>query len=143
MKTYMPGKDAQERKWYVIDAEGKTFGRLASRVAHILKGKHKPTYTPHADMGDFVIVTNIDKVVFTGKKLEDKIYYHYTGYPGGLRETTYGELMEKKPVFAFENAVKGMLPKNSLGRQMIKKLKVYVGPEHNHAAQQPEKLEVL
>ena len=142
MKTYMPGKDAQERKWYVIDAEGKTFGRLASRVAHILKGKHKPTYTPHADMGDYVIVVNADKLVFTGNKLDQKVYYRHTGHPGGLKETTYRTLMETRPEFALEHAIKGMLPKNSLGRQMIKKLKVYAGPNHNHEAQQPETLEV-
>ena len=142
MKTYMPGKDAQDRKWYVIDAEGKTFGRLASRVAYILKGKHKPTYTPHADMGDYVIVVNADKLVFTGNKLDQKVYYRHTGYPGGLKETTYRTLMETRPEFALEHAVKGMLPKNSLGRQMIKKLKVYAGPNHNHEAQQPETLEV-
>ncbi len=142
MKTYMPGKQAEPRKWYVIDAEGKTFGRLASRVAAILRGKHKPTFTPHADMGDFVIVINAEKLVFTGHKLDQKKYYHHTGYPGGLREVTYRSLMEKRPVFALEQAVKGMLPKNSLGRQMFKKLKVYAGPEHNHQAQQPEALEV-
>ena len=142
MKTYMPGKDAQDRKWYVVDAEGKTFGRLASRVAHILRGKHKPEFTPHADMGDYVIVVNADKLVFTGNKLDQKVYYRHTGYPGGLKETTYRTLMETRPEFALEHAVKGMLPKNSLGRQMIKKLKVYAGPNHNHEAQQPETLEV-
>ena len=141
MKTYMPGEDALVRKWYVIDAEGKTFG-LASRVASILRGKHKPEFTPHADMGDYVIVVNADKLVFTGNKLDQKVYYHHTGYPGGLKETTYRALMETRPEFALEHAIKGMLPKNSLGRQMIKKLKVYAGPNHNHEAQQPETLEV-
>ncbi|MFR8079088.1 MAG: 50S ribosomal protein L13 [Christensenellales bacterium] len=142
MKTYMPGEDVLVRKWYVVDAEGKTFGRLASRVAHILRGKHKPEFTPHADMGDYVIVVNADKLVFTGNKLDQKVYYRHTGYPGGLKETTYRTLMETRPEFALEHAVKGMLPKNSLGRQMIKKLKVYAGPNHNHEAQQPETLEV-
>ena len=142
MKTYMPGEDALVHKWYVVDAEGKTFGRLASRVAHILRGKHKPEFTPHADMGDYVIVVNADKLVFTGNKLDQKVYYRHTGYPGGLKETTYRTLMETRPEFALEHAVKGMLPKNSLGRQMIKKLKVYAGPNHNHEAQQPETLEV-
>ena len=142
MKTYMTGEDALVRKWYVIDAEGKTFGRLASRVASILRGKHKPEFTPHADMGDYVIVVNADKLVFTGNKLDQKVYYHHTGYPGGLKETTYRALMETRPEFALEHAIKGMLPKNSLGRQMIKKLKVYAGPNHNHEAQQPETLEV-
>ena len=142
MKTDMPGEDALVRKWYVIDAEGKTFGRLASRVASILRGKHKPEFTPHADMGDYVIVVNADKLVFTGNKLDQKVYYHHTGYPGGLKETTYRALMETRPEFALEHAIKGMLPKNSLGRQMIKKLKGYAGPNHNHEAQQPETLEV-
>lgn len=116
--------------------------RLASRVAHILRGKHKPEFTPHADMGDYVIVVNADKLVFTGNKLDQKVYYRHTGHPGGLKETTYRTLMETRPEFAADAAVKGMLPKNSLGRQMIKKLKVYAGPNHNHEAQQPETLEV-
>ena len=142
MKSYMPSGNTASGKWSVIDAQGKTFGRLASRVAYILKGTHKPTYTPHADMGDHVIVVNIDKVIFTGNKLDQKIYYHYTGHPGGLKETTYRDLMQKKPALAFERAVKGMLPKNALGRSMIKKLKVYAGPEHKHSAQTPEPLEI-
>lgn len=142
MKTYMPGEDTLVRKWYVVDAEGKTFGRLASRVATILRGKHKPEFTPHADMGDYVVVVNADKLVFTGNKLDQKVYYRHTGHPGGLKETTYRTLMETRPEFALEHAIKGMLPKNSLGRQMIKKLKVYAGPNHNHQAQQPETLEV-
>ena len=142
MKTYMANPQTVERKWYVIDAEGVTFGRLASRVASILRGKHKPTFTPHVDTGDYVIVTNIDKAVFTGNKLDAKIYYRHTGYPGGLKEVKYRDLMANKPAFAFEKAVRGMLPKNSLGRSMIKKLKVYAGPEHGHEAQKPEKLEV-
>ncbi len=142
MKTFMANAKNVERKWYVIDAEGKVFGRLASQVAHILKGKHKPTYTPHVDTGDYVIVTNIDKVVLTGNKLDGKVYYRHTGYPGGLKEVKYRDLLKKKPEFAFEKAVKGMLPKNSLGRKMIKKLKVYSGPEHKNQAQKPEKLEI-
>ena len=141
MKTYMPsGKP--DGKWYVVDAEGQVFGRLASRVAGILRGKHKPEFTPHAVMGDHVIVVNIDKVVFTGKKLDQKTYRYHTGYPGGLKETKYRELMQKKPEFAFERAVKGMLPKNSIGRAMFKNLKVYAGPDHKHAAQTPEPMEV-
>ncbi|MBQ9989277.1 MAG: 50S ribosomal protein L13 [Clostridia bacterium] len=142
MKTYMPGQEDAARKWYIVDAEGQTFGRLASRVASVLKGKHKPTVTPHADMGDFVIVVNIDKAVFTGRKLDQKIYYRHTGYPGGLKEVKYRDLMANKPELAFEMAVKGMLPKNSLGTKMLRKLKVYAGPEHKHSAQQPEPLTV-
>jgi large subunit ribosomal protein L13 len=139
MNTYMPaGK--QEAKWYVVDAEGQTFGRLASRVAAILRGKHKPDFTPHVSMGDHVIVVNIEKVVFTGKKLDQKTYTHHTGYPGGLKQTLYRDLMQKRPEFAFELAVKGMLPKNSLGREMFRKLKVYSGPEHKQSAQMPEPL---
>ena len=142
MKTYMAKAEGLVRKWYVIDAEGQTFGRLASRVAYILKGKHKPIYTPHVDTGDHVIVVNIDKVVFTGKKLDKKMYYHHTSYPGGLKIVSYRQLMDKKPCFAFEKAVKGMLPKNSLGRKMFMKLKVYEGPTHNHEAQMPEQLSI-
>ena len=140
MKTFMAKAETINRKWYVIDAEGQTFGRLASRVASILKGKHKPEYTPHVDCGDHVIIINIEKAVFTGNKLDQKKYYRHSGYPGGLKEITYRELMEKKPCFAFEKAVKGMLPKNSLGRQMFKKLKVYEGTNHKHQAQMPEVL---
>jgi len=142
MKTYMAKAEGLARKWYVIDAEGQTFGRLASRVAHILKGKHKPIYTPHVDTGDHVIVVNIEKAVFTGKKLDKKMYYRHTGHPGGLKIVSYRQLMEKRPCFAFEKAVKGMLPKNSLGRKMFKKLKVYEGPTHNHEAQKPEPLSI-
>jgi len=139
MKTYMPSGNAAG-KWYVLDATGQTFGRLASRVAYILRGKHKPDFTPHMSMGDHVIVVNIDKVVFTGRKLDQKTYRKHSGYPGGLKETSYRDLMQKKPAFAFEIAVKGMLPKNSLGHDMFKKLKVYTGPEHRHSAQMPEPL---
>ncbi len=131
-----------ERKWYVVDAEGLTLGRMATQVATILRGKHKPCYTPHVDTGDFVIIINADKVVLTGKKLDQKIYYRHSGYPGGLKATKYRHLMEKKPAFVVEKAVRGMLPKNTLGRQMYRKLKVYAGSEHPHQAQKPEKLEI-
>ena len=131
-----------ERKWYVIDAEGRNLGRMASEVASILRGKKKPTFTPHVDCGDYVIVINAEKVAVTGKKRHDKIYKRHTGYPGGLRECTFEELMEKHPTEAVRHAVKGMMPKGKLGRQMFKKLKVYAGPEHNHAAQKPEALEI-
>ncbi len=127
-----------ERKWYVIDAEGKNLGRMSSEIAAILRGKKKPTYTPHVDCGDYVIVINADKVVVTGKKRQNKIYKRHTGYPGGLREMTFQEMMEKHPTEAVRHAVKGMMPKGRLGRQMFKKLKVYAGPEHEHQAQKPE-----
>lgn len=142
MKTYMPSGKNIERKWYVVDAEGQTLGRLASEVAAVLRGKHKPTFTPFMDMGDYVIVINADKVKLTGKKLEDKVYSTHTGQPGGLREIPYKELMAKKPELAVKMAVKGMLPKNTLGRDMFKKLKVYAGPEHNHQAQQPIEMKI-
>lgn len=142
MKTYMASAQTVERKWYVVDGAGVPLGRLASRVAAILRGKNKPDFTPNADMGDFVIVLNSDKVVLTGKKLEDKYYRYHTGYIGGLKEISYGKLMAEKSDLAVYEAVKGMLPKNSLGRQMIKKLRVYKGAEHNHAAQKPEVLEL-
>lgn len=127
-----------ERKWYVIDAEGKVLGRLASEIASVLRGKRKPIFTPHVDCGDFVIVINADKVVLTGDKLNQKIHAYHTGYPGGRKEVVYAEMMAKRPEKVIELAVKGMLPKSRLGRQMIKKLKVYAGPEHPHAAQSPE-----
>ena len=142
MKTYMANAETVERKWYVVDAEGKTLGRLAAKVASVLRGKHKPTYTPNVDTGDFVIVINTDKVVLTGKKLEDKYYRYHTGYIGGLKEVPYKKLMAEKSDLAVYEAVKGMLPKNSLGRAMIKKLRVYKGAEHNHAAQKPEELKL-
>ena len=142
MKTYMAHAETVERKWYVVDAEGVTLGRLATRVASVLRGKHKPTYTPNVDCGDFVIVINTDKVVLTGKKLEDKFYRYHTGYIGGLKEIPYKKLMAEKSDLAVYEAVKGMLPKNSLGRTMLKKLRVYKGAEHNHAAQKPEVLKV-
>ena len=142
MKTYMAHAETVERKWYVVDAEGATLGRLATRVASVLRGKHKPTYTPNVDCGDFVIVINTDKVVLTGKKLEDKFYRYHTGYIGGLKEIPYKKLMAEKSDLAVYEAVRGMLPKNSLGRAMLKKLRVYKGAEHNHAAQKPEELKV-
>ena len=142
MKTYMAHAETVEKKWYVVDAEGVTLGRLATRVASVLRGKHKPTYTPNVDCGDFVIVINTDKVVLTGKKLEDKFYRYHTGYIGGLKEIPYKKLMAEKSDLAVYEAVRGMLPKNSLGRAMLKKLRVYKGAEHNHAAQKPEVLKV-
>ncbi len=140
MKTYMANPQTVDRKWYVVDAKGETLGRLASRVAMVLTGKSKPTYTPHVDTGDFVIVINCKDIVLTGNKLEDKYYHHHTGYVGGLKEVQYKTLMAKKPEFVVYEAVKGMMPKNSLGRKMIKKLKVYAGSEHGHEAQKPEVL---
>jgi large subunit ribosomal protein L13 len=131
-----------ERKWFVIDAEGKTLGRLSSEVASILRGKHKPIYTPHVDTGDHVIIINAEKIELTGKKLTDKIYYRHTGHPGGLRTRTALEMRTTRPVQMLELAIKGMLPKNSLGRQMFKKLHVYAGAEHNHQAQKPENYEL-
>jgi large subunit ribosomal protein L13 len=131
-----------ERKWYVIDAEGKTLGRLASEIASILRGKKKTIYTPHVDTGDYVIVVNAEKVEVTGKKRKDKIYKRYSGYPGGLKETTFEELQAKRPDEIIRHAVKGMMPKGRLGRQMYRKLRVYTGPEHEHRAQQPEIWEV-
>lgn len=140
--TYMAKPNEVERKWYVVDAAGKTLGRLASQVAAILRGKHKPQYTPHVDTGDFVIVINADKVVLTGKKLTKKMYYRHSGYPGGLKVTSAGTLLKTKPERMIELAVRGMLPKNSLGRKQFKKLKVYAGPTHPHQAQQPIPLEI-
>ena len=138
MKTYVATPATVERKWLVIYASGKTLGRLATEVAKLLRGKHKPTYTPNVDTGDYVIVLNASEMVLTGNKLDQKMYRYHTGYAGGLKETTYRNLMAKNPEKALEIAVKGMLPKNSLGRQMFKKLKVYAGAEHDHAAQKPE-----
>lgn len=137
MKSYMAKPNEIDRKWYVIDAEGKVLGRLASEIAKILSGKNKPIYTPHVDTGDYVIVINAEKIVLTGKKLEQKSYKYHTGYPGGLKEVSYGKMVKEKPEKVIELAVKGMLPKNSLGRSMGRKLKVYKGPEHNHEAQKP------
>ena len=140
MNTFMASPATIDRKWYVVDAEGMTLGRLASEVASILRGKNKPTFTPHMDTGDYVIVVNAEKIKVTGKKLDQKVYYHHSGYVGGLKETTLKEKLAKKPEQVFELAVKGMLPKGPLGRQMYRKLFVYAGPEHKHAAQKPEVL---
>ena len=140
MKTYMPNPSQVERKWYVVDAAGCTLGRLASEVAKVLRGKNKPIYTPHIDCGDYVIVVNADQIKVTGKKLDQKIYYHHSDYVGGMKETTLREMMAKKPERVIELAVKGMLPKGPLGRSMFKKLHVYAGPDHEQAAQKPEVL---
>jgi len=142
MKTYMAKPGSVERKWYVVDAEGKVFGRVASQVAAILHGKHKPEYTPHIDTGDYVIIINAEKAIFTGNKLQQKVYRSHSGYMGHLKETKYEHLMQTKPEFAMMEAVRRMLPKNKLGRQMLTKLRVYRGPEHNHAAQKPELLQL-
>ena len=142
MKSFMASPATIEKKWYVIDASGHTLGRLASEIAKILRGKNKPTYTPFLDTGDYVIVVNADKVKVTGKKLLQKKYFRHSGYVGGVRETTLAEMMAKKPTEVITHAVKGMLPKGPLGRAMIKKLHVYAGPEHPHAAQKPEALEI-
>jgi large subunit ribosomal protein L13 len=140
MKTFSAKAHEVNRDWYVVDAEGKTLGRLASEVARRLRGKHKPVYTPHVDTGDYIIVVNADKVHVTGKKASDKIYYHHTGYIGNLKSATFNQMQEKTPGRVIELAVKGMLPKNPLGRAMYRKLKVYAGPDHNHSAQQPKPL---
>lgn len=137
-----PKDAAATRAWWVVDATGKSLGRLASQVAHVLRGKHKPTYTTHADTGDFVIVVNADKVKLTGNKLDQKKYSHHSGIPGGFRQVSYRTLLDTKPAFPIEKAVKGMLPKNVLGREMFGKLKVYATPDHPHAAQQPKALEI-
>ena len=142
MKSFMASPATIERKWYVVDATGYTLGRLASEVAKVLRGKNKPIFTPHMDCGDYVIVVNAEKIKVTGKKLDQKIYYHHSEYVGGMKEATLREMMQKKPEFVITHAVKGMLPKGSLGRQMLKKLHVYAGPEHNHAAQKPETLDI-
>jgi large subunit ribosomal protein L13 len=138
----MAKNETVERNWYVVDAADKTLGRLASEIAQYIRGKHKPTFTPHVDMGDYVIVVNAEKVKLTGKKWDDKKHYSHTNYPGGINEITYRELRAKNPEFIIEKAVKGMLPHNKLGRKMVKKLKVYSGSKHPHEAQQPEKLEL-
>ena len=140
MQTYMANPDKIERKWYVVDADGCTLGRLASGVASVLRGKNKPQFTPHVDTGDYVIIVNADKIKVTGKKMDQKIYYHHSDYVGGMRETTLKEMLAKKPERVIELAVKGMLPKGPLGRSMYTKLFVYAGPEHKHEAQKPEAL---
>lgn len=142
MKTYNAKKESVERKWYLIDAEGKILGRLASEVAKRLRGKHKPIYTPYVDTGDFVIVVNAGKVFLTGKKMTDKVYYHHSGYPGGLKKTYAGKMLQDCPEKVLFHAVRGMLPKNSLGRKMLKKLKVYAGSDHCHEAQCPQVIKI-
>lgn len=141
-KTYSPKAGDVERRWYVVDAEGETLGRLASRVARVLTGKNKPQYAPHVDTGDFVIVVNAKKVVLTGRKEDDKIYYRHSGKPGAMKTETAGELRARRPTAMIRRAVKGMLPKNKLGSRQLRKLKIYAGPEHPHTAQQPVSLEV-
>lgn len=140
MKTFTPKPSDIEQKWYVVDADGQVLGRMATRIADILRGKNKPIWAPHMDCGDFVVVINADKVKLTGRKMENKTYVHYTGYPGGLRQTPISRVMEKKPEFVVRHAVRGMLPHNKLGRHMLRKLKIYAAPEHPHTAQQPETL---
>ncbi len=143
MKTFMANAQNVERNWYIVDADGMTLGRLASQVAAILRGKNKPTFTPHVDCGDHVIIINAAKVVLSGKKLDQKVYYHHSGFAGGLKETKYRKLMAEKPEFAVKHAVVGMLPKGPLGRQMARKLRVYAGCEHEHEAQKPTVLELV
>ena len=142
MSTFMANPDKIERKWYVVDASGCTLGRLAAQVASILRGKNKPIYTPHEDCGDYVIIVNAEKIKVTGKKLDQKVYYRHSEYAGGMKSFTLRQLIATKPVFVVENAIEGMLPKGPLGRQMFTKLHVYEGPEHKHAAQKPEVLEI-
>jgi large subunit ribosomal protein L13 len=141
VKTYVTKPGSVEREWYVVDAEGQTLGRLASRIASVLRGKHKPQYSPAVDVGDYVIVVNADKIRVTGRKMEQKMYYRHSGYPGGLTEITLADQLERYPNRVIHAAVRGMLPRNRLGRNMLKKLKVYAGPEHPHEAQQPKPLE--
>lgn len=142
MKTYAANAETVDRKWYVVDATGKTLGRLASQLALRLRGKHKPEYTPHVDTGDGFIVLNVDRLVVTGKKAQDKIYYHHTGYPGGIKSESFEKLQARQPARVLEMAVKGMLPKGPLGREMFRKLKVYAGGEHPHAGQEPEAIDL-
>ncbi|MEQ3722546.1 50S ribosomal protein L13 [Alcanivorax sp.] len=142
MKTYSAKPESVKRDWYVVDATGKTLGRLATEVATRLRGKHKPEFTPHVDTGDYIVVINADKVTVTGKKTTDKIYYSHTGYPGGLKQANFATLQAEKPEMIIEKAVKGMLPRNPLGRAMFRKLKVYAGTEHPHTAQLPQQLEI-
>ncbi|MCG9707374.1 50S ribosomal protein L13 [Pseudoalteromonas shioyasakiensis] len=142
MKTFVAKPETVKRDWYVVDAEGKTLGRIATEIAHRLRGKHKAEYTPHVDTGDYIIVINAEKVTVTGNKAKDKMYYAHTGFPGGLKSTTFDKLQAAKPEMIIEKAVKGMLPRGPLGRAMYRKLKVYAGTEHNHAAQQPQVLDI-
>ncbi len=142
MSTYMPKAGDITRKWYIIDAEGQTLGKVATKAADLLRGKHKPTFVPHMDCGDHVIIINADKVVLTGKKLEQKMYYHHTGYIGNMKQVKYKTLLEKKPEFVMTKAVKGMIPDTTIGRQALTRLRVFAGAEHTHAAQKPEKVEL-
>ncbi|OGB98333.1 50S ribosomal protein L13 [candidate division KSB1 bacterium RBG_16_48_16] len=142
MKTFSPKPQDIEHKWYVVDADGAILGRLAARIAHVLRGKHKPIFAPHIDCGDFVVVLNADKVRLTGRKTDQKVYYHHSGYPGGFKVVPFERMLAKRPEFILRNAVRGMLPKNRLGRKMLKKLKVYLSDEHPHKAQRPEPLEL-
>ena len=142
IKTYQANAQDRTRDWYVVDAEGKTLGRLATQIADVLRGKRKPTYTPHVDVGDFVVVVNAEKIVVTGKKLEDKRYWRHSGYPGGIRSRTLGEMLDRRPEEVLRKAVKGMLPRNRLARKQLTKLKIYAGPEHPHVAQKPQPMEI-
>lgn len=142
MKTYSAKPGSVKQDWYIVDASGKTLGRLSTEIARRLRGKHKPEYTPHVDTGDFIVVINAEKVAVTGNKAKDKIYYHHTGFPGGIKNISFEKLIDHKPERAIEIAVKGMLPKNPLGRAMFRKLKIYAGAEHPHAAQQPQVLNI-
>ncbi len=142
MKTFSAKPETVKRDWYVVDADGKTLGRMATEIARRLRGKHKPEYTPHVDTGDYIVVINAEKVKVTGNKAKDKMYYRHTGFPGGIKEISFEKLIDKKPEMVIEKAVKGMLPKNPLGRAMYRKLKVYAGPDHQHTAQQPQVLDV-
>lgn len=142
MKTYSAKPETVKRDWFVVDAAGKTLGRLATEIASRLRGKHKPEYTPHVDTGDYIVVINAEKITVTGNKAADKMYYRHTGYPGGLRDTNFAKLIQHKPEMIIEKAVKGMLPRNPLGRAMFRKMKVYAGTQHPHAAQQPQQLDI-
>ena len=142
MKTYVATPENREREWLVVDATGQTLGRLATQIATALRGKHKPEYTPHCDVGDFVVVVNAEKIAVTGKKRDEKLYHRYSGYPGGLRNRTFSELLERRPEEPLRLAVKGMLPRNRIARAQLRKLKIYAGPDHPHAAQQPKPMEI-
>lgn len=143
MKTFSAKAETTQANWYLVDASEVVLGRLASRIAHYLRGKHKPEYTPHVDTGDYIVVVNADKIKVTGRKQTDKVYYHHSEYPGGLKSITFDKLMDKNPILALEKAVKGMLPKNSLGRAMFRKLKVFAGETHTHEAQQPQPIQLV
>ena len=142
MKTYVAKPESVQRDWFVVDADGKTLGRIATEIAHRLRGKHKAEYTPHVDTGDYIVVVNAEKVTVTGNKAKNKMYYSHTGFPGGIKEINFEKLIAKKPEMVLEKAIKGMLPRGPLGREMFRKLKVYAGPEHKHTAQQPQVLDI-